>query len=462
MTDRLSSYGYAFQIKVITGLLVDRGFLQQISDIMIPSYFESDANNWIVETILEYFNEYKASPTLEVMKVKLEKVEHELLKTQVVEHLKDAWKYTEATDLQYIKDQALDFCKNQEIKRAILASVELLKNGDYEGIKHAVDDALKAGADKDIGHDYMIEIDERYTDAVRDVQPTPWDVINELTDGGLGKGELGVMVAPAGIGKSWALMNVGADLIKKGKTVVHYTLELNEAYVGLRYDSVITGIANQNLKHYKEDIKEQLSKIKGELIIKHYPTKSVGVMGIRAHIEKCIMQGKKPDVVIVDYADLLRGHGQEKRHELEGIYEDLRGMAGEYEIPVWTASQANRSALEEDVIDASKISESYGKVMVADFVLSLSRKVADKLAGTGRWHVIKNRFGPDGITLPSKMNTSNGQFHIYAETSIGGKDTQKQMDGGNELTRKLLARKYQEISHDASMVDKGSMLDGFE
>ena len=449
MTDRLSSYGYAFQIKVITGLLVDKSFLQQISDILSPKYFESDANNWIVTTILDYQREYNASPTLEVMKVKLEKVEQDVLKEQVIGHLKDAWKYTESSDLPYIKDQAMDFCKNQEIKKAIMSSVELLQNGDYDGIKATVDAALKAGADKDIGHDYMVDIDARYTDAVRFVQPTPWDVINELTDGGLGKGELGVMVAPAGIGKSWALMNVGAHLIKQGKTVVHYTLELNEAYVGLRYDSVITGIANQNLKHYQEDIKATLSKIKGELIIKHYPTKSVGVMGIRAHIEKCIMQDKKPDVIIVEYADLLRGHGQEKRHELEGIYEDLRGMAGEYEIPVWTASQANRSALEEDVIDASKVSESYGKVMVADFVLSLSRKVQDKLAGTGRWHVIKNRFGPDGITLPSKMNTSNGQFNIYTDTSIGGKETQKQMDGGDNLARKMLARKYQETQGDS-------------
>jgi replicative DNA helicase len=444
MTDRLSSYGYAFQIKVITSLLVDKSFLQQISDILSPKYFESDANEWIVSTILEYQKEYNASPTLEVMKVKLEKVEHDVLKDQVVAHLKDAWKYTDSTDLEYIKDQAMDFCKNQEIKKAILGSVELLKHGQYDEIKATVDNALKAGADKNIGHDYMIDIDERYTEAVRFVQETPWEVINELTDGGLGKGELGVMVAPAGIGKSWALMNVGAHLIKKGKTVVHYTLELNEAYVGLRYDSVITGIANQNLKHYQEDIKEQLSKLKGELIIKHYPTKSVSVMGIRAHVEKCIMQDKKPDVIIVDYADLLRGHGQEKRHELEGIYEDLRGMAGEYEIPVWTASQANRSALEEDVIDASKVSESYGKVMVADFILSLSRKVQDKLAGTGRWHVIKNRFGPDGITLPSKMNTSNGQFNIYTDTSVGGRDTQKQMDNGNDMARQMLARKYQE------------------
>ena len=447
MKDRLSSYGYAFQIKVITSLLTDKSFLQQISDILNPKYFESEANDWIVETILDYQKEYNASPTLEVMKVKMEKVDHDVLKEQIVAHLKDAWKFTESTDLEYIKDQAMDFCRNQEIKKAILSSVELLKNGEYEEIKATVDNALKAGADKDIGHDYMTSIDERYTEAVRHVQPTPWEVINELTDGGLGKGELGVMVAPAGIGKSWALMNVGADAVKKGKTVLHYTLELNEAYVGLRYDSVITGIANQNLKHYQEDIKEQLSKLKGELIIKHYPTKSVSVMGIRAHVEKCIMQDKKPDVIIVDYADLLRGHGQEKRHELEGIYEDLRGMAGEYEIPVWTASQANRSALEEDVIDASKVSESYGKVMVADFVLSLSRKVQDKLAGTGRWHVIKNRFGPDGITLPSKMNTSNGQFNIYTDTSIQGQNTQKQMDKGDELAKQLLARKYKETQN---------------
>ena len=448
MTDRLSSYGYAFQVKVITSLLTDKSVLQQIADIIDPKYFESDANNWIVDTILDYQKEYKSSPTLEVMKVKMEKVDHDVLKDQIIAHLKDAWKYTESSDLEYIKDQALDFCRNQEIKKAILSSVELLKNGQYEEIKATVDNALKAGADKDIGHEYMTSIEERYTEAVRHVQPTPWEVINELTDGGLGKGELGVMVAPAGIGKSWALMNVGADAVKKGKTVLHYTLELNEAYVGLRYDSVITGIANQNLKHYQEDIKEQLSKIKGELIIKHYPTKTVSVMGIRGHVEKCIMQGKKPDVIIVDYADLLRGHGQEKRHELEGIYEDLRGMAGEYEIPVWTASQANRSALEEDVIDASKVSESYGKVMVADFVLSLSRKVQDKLAGTGRWHVIKNRFGPDGITLPSKMNTSNGQFNIYTDTSIQGQNTQKQMDNGNEMARQMLARKYQETQNE--------------
>lgn len=446
MTDRLSSYGYTFQIKVITSLFTDKGFLQQISDILTPKYFESESNEWIVQTILDYHKEYKTTATLEVMKVKLQDVDNDVLKTQIKEHLKDAWKHTESTDLNFIKQQALDFCKNQEIKKAILSSVELLKIGRYDDIKSAIDKALKSGGDKEIGHDYMASIDERYTDSVRFTKETPWEIINELTSGGLGKGELGVFVAPAGIGKSWGLINIGAHAVRKGMSVIHYTLELNEAYVGLRYDSVVTGIANQNLKHYQDQVKSELSQLPGKLVIKYYPTKTCSVMGLRAHIEKCIMQGMKPDVIIVDYADLLRGHGAEKRHELEGIYEDLRGLAGEYEVPVWTASQANRSALEEDVIGAEKIAESYGKVMVADFVISLSRKVQDKLAGTGRWHVIKNRFGPDGITLPSKMNTSNGQINIYADTSIQGKDAKKQMENGNELARRMLSQKYTEIN----------------
>lgn len=106
---------------------------------------------------------------------------------------------------------------------------------------------------------------------------------------------------------------------------------------------------------------------------------------------------------------------------------------------------SHNSSLEEDVIDASKVSESYGKVMVADFIISLSRKITDKLAGTGRWHIIKNRFGPDGITFPSKLDTSNGQFHIYDEASTAGKNVKKEMDTGSTLVRQNLGNKYKDL-----------------
>ena len=445
MTDKLSEYGWSFQVKVLAAMFVDRTFLQQIADIIQSDYFESDANSWLLDILIDHFREYKTPPSKDVLKVKVTEIDNDILKTAVLEQLKEVFRYMESSDLTFVKDEILKFCKNQEIKRAIMDSVGLLKMGNYDEIKSKMDSAMKAGADTDIGHEYKKDVVARYNEAARHTVTTGWDVIDDLMDGGLAPGELGVVMAPAGIGKSWMLINIGANAIKQNKTVIHYTLELNENYVGQRYDSVITGIAAQNLKNYTDDIEDKLKNISGELIIKYYPTKSVGVMGIKAHVEKTIMLGNKPDLIVVDYADLLKVSSKDKHEALEELYEDLRGMAGEYGVPVWTATQANRSALEDDIIEADKIASSYGKVMVSDFLMSLSRKVEDKLSGTGRGHVIKNRFGPDGITLPSKINTNNGQFNFFEPQSNQGRQTTQTMKTGDTLIKKNLAQKFKDL-----------------
>ena len=445
MTDKLSEYGWSFQIKVLAAMFIDRTFLQQIADIIQSDYFESDANSWLLEVVLDHFREYKTPPSKDVLKVKVTEIDNDILKTAVLEQLKEVFRYMESDDLTFVKDEILKFCKNQEIKRAIMDSVGLLKMGNYDEIKTKIDSAMKAGADTDIGHEYKKDVVARYNEAARHTVTTGWDVIDDLMDGGLAPGELGVVMAPAGIGKSWMLINIGANAIKQNKTVIHYTLELNENYVGQRYDSVITGIAAQNLKNYTEDIEDKLKDISGELIIKYFPTKSTGVMGIKAHVEKTIMLGQTPDLIVVDYADLLKVSSKDKHEALEELYEDLRGMAGEYGVPVWTATQANRSALEDDIIEADKIASSYGKVMVSDFLMSLSRKVEDKLSGTGRGHVIKNRFGPDGITLPSKINTNNGQFNFFEPQTTQGRQTTQTMKTGESLIKKNLAQKFKDL-----------------
>jgi replicative DNA helicase len=446
MTDRLSEYGYGFQVKVIAAMFTDRSFLQQIADIIQPDYFESDANSWLLEIILAHFREYKSPPSKDVLKVKVTEIDNDILKTAILEQLKEVFRYMESDDLSFVKDEILKFCKNQEIKRAIMDSVGLLKMGNYDEIKTKIDGAMKAGADTNIGLDYKANIAARYAEASRQTITTGWDVVDDLMDGGLAPGELGVVMAPAGIGKSWMLINIGANAMRAGHTVIHYTLELNENYVGQRYDSVLTGINAQTLKHHQDTVQEKMNSLRGDLIVKYFPTKSVGVMGIKAHLEKTIMLGKTPALVIVDYGDLLKINAKKDKHEaLEELYEELRGMAGEYDIPVWTASQAGRSALEEDVIEADKIASSYGKVMVADFLMSLSRKVEDKMSGTGRGHVIKNRFGPDGITLPSKINTNNGQFQFFEPQTTQGKQTTQTMKTGENLIKKNLAQKFKDL-----------------
>ncbi len=445
MTDKLSEYGFGFQVKVLAAMFTDRTFLQQIADIIQPQYFESESNSWILDIILVHFRTYKTPPTKDVLKVKVTEIEHDVLKVAVVEQLKEVFRYMESDDLSFVKDEILRFCKNQEIKHAIMDSVNLLKNGNYDEIKTKIDSAMKAGADTDIGHEYKSQVALRYNEAARHTITTGWDVVDDLMDGGLAPGELGVVMAPAGIGKSWLLINIGANAIRNGKNVVHFTLELNQNYVGQRYDSVITGIPAQNLKNHQEDIENKMSRISGELVIKYYPTKSVGIMALKAHIEKSSMLNKAPDLVIVDYADLLKVSAKDKHEALEELYEELRGMAGEYGVPVWTATQAGRAALEDDIIEADKIAASYGKVMVSDFIMSLSRKVQDKLSGTGRVHIVKNRFGPDGMTLPSKINTNNGQFQFFEPDTTQGKATKKDMKTGETMMKKNLSEKFKDL-----------------
>ena len=447
----LTQFGHVFQAKIITSLLVEQKFLQTICDILKPEYFDSDANKWLVGTIIGYFLEYKTSPTLEVMKVKIDGMAgmtNDIMQVSVIDNLKESWRNRESTDLKFVQEQTIEFCKNQVMKNAIMDSVDLIEVGQYDQIKKIVDEAMKAGSDRDLGHEYIEGIEERLTKSARDTIKTGWDPVDEVMDGGLGKGELGVVVAPAGIGKTWCLQNIGAAAVKEGLDVVHYTLELNQNYVGLRYDTVFSGITTASIKYYQDEIKKKISQLKGTLLIKYFPTKSATVQTLSSHLKQIELSGVDIDLVIVDYADILRGIGTEKRHVLENIYEDLRGLAGEVEVPIWTASQANRSSLEEEIIDATKVAEAYSKVMIADFVISVSRKVEDKIANTSRFHVIKNRFGIDGITFPSSMNTSTGNIQIYEATTQSGREMQSKMNNSEEYLRKQLSQKHEEFQKD--------------
>jgi len=447
MSETLTQFGTSFQSKIVASLMSDIKFIQTISDILEPDMFDSDSNKWLVKAIRDYFYEYKKQPTLEVVKYKIDEIDNDVLKSGVVDKLRDVWKNIEATDLEFVQSETLDFCKNQTLKTAILESVDMLENKNYDGIKSLIDNAMKAGSERDLGHDYIPSLEVRLSESARITVKTPWDVINDITDGGLGAGELGVVVAPAGIGKSWTLQALGSEVVRQGKTVVHYTLELNENYVGLRYDSIFSGVTTGNIKYHKEDVEKKLQSLPGKLLIKYFPTKAASVNTIGAHLKQIELSGVGIDMVIVDYADILMptGNFKEKRHAIGTIYEDLRGLAGELEIPIWTASQANRSALEEDVIGADKVSEDYSKVMTADFVISMSRKVEDKIANTGRFHVIKNRFGIDGVTYPSTINTNIGVVKIHEGSSQFGKETQGKMNNSEEFLRKELANKYNDM-----------------
>ena len=406
--DTLKVYGNEFQNKCISALVSDKGFLEQIVDILSRDYFEIDAHKWAIDKVISYFLKYKEIPTFDVFRVEIKSIPEaqEALRASVFEEIKKAYSHASDTDVKYVKEQFLTFCKQQKLKRAILKSADYLNRGNYDAIKHEIDEAMRAGVERNLGHEYLENVDTRMSLMSRTCVRTGWDIIDRRLDGGLGKGELGFIVAPAGSGKSWLLARLGAEGMKQGKNVLHVTLELNETYVGLRYDAYFSGISFQDVRNNIPIVKSKIESHKknggGQLFVKYFPLKTASPQTLKLHIDRLqLITGIKIDMLIVDYADILRPFMQERNSnsysEAGSVYEELRQIAGELQIPVWSASQSNRGAHDEEVIQAHNVADSYRKIMTGDFILSLSRRMEDKMASTGRLHIIKNRFGQDGI-----------------------------------------------------------------
>ena len=445
--DTLVKYGQSYQSKVVASLITDVKFLEQVTEITKPAFFESQANQWIVDEVQNYFNEFRAVPTMEVFKIKVGSIEDKGLKQTVVDQLKAVYLQVGADDIPYVKKEYLTFAKNQKVKDALLKSVDLLKAGNYDKIIDTMMAASKVGVESDLGMDYIDEFELIMEDVKRNSVSTGWDVIDELMDGGLGPGELGVVMAPSGIGKSWFLSKIACSALQKGKNVLHYSLELSESYVGQRYTTILTGIQTSEHKERKDEIIRKIKSTPGRVRIKYYPPQFASSKTIAAHIEKLKQIGFAPDLIIIDYADLLKS-GNSNRDglyaELGGIYEELRGLSGEHGIPIWTATQTNRAAIDHEVIGADSVGDSYKKVQTADFIMSVSRKTKDKLSNTGRIHIVKNRFGPDGMTFPAKIDTFHGIMDVFAATSADGVIATKDSKNGENLEKKLLHKKYVE------------------
>ena len=445
--DYLSHYGYDFQCKLIAALLVNKNFLAQGFDIIKPKYFESTAHSWVIQAIISYYEQYKKSPDLEYFKVKLANETDSTLKSEIRSVLRDSAKKSDSQDLEFIQDTAIHFCSTQALKQAVLDSVDYIKAGKPEMIRKTIDNALNVGQITDLGLDYdtAAAINNRYNEITREVIPTGWASINELMKGGLAKGELGIIVGATGAGKSWLLMHIGAAAVKAGKKVLHVTLELDEAYTALRYDSILTGTASVNLT--ADIVQKKMSSLSGKLKIKWFPTKRLTMSGLKAYLNKVKLSDfGTPDLLIIDYLDIMQLPNASENHlALTAHYEDARGLAGEERIPVWSCSQGNKESYNSDVLEADKVAGAYGKIFTADFSMSFSRRKEDKIANTGRAHIIKNRFGPDGLTLPVSIDTYRGIIEIYNESTQEGHNLKKTMKTGKEMERMSLLNKYESL-----------------
>ena len=452
-THYFKQYGKQFQEKIFQAFLTDRNWATQMTEIMTPSFFDLKYLEFLADRYFTYYQKYKDFPTLPllitIIRDELREGKDTILRDQIIDFLQRIRVNPDVGDLQYVKDKTLDFCRKQAMKEALEKAVELIATDNIDSVMSLMKNALSAGTPASIGHDFFEDVEARFVRTKRVPCPTGITAIDapDILNGGLGRGELGVAVGNTGTGKSHFLVSVGSEALRRGKNVVHYTFELSESAVGLRYDSNFTQIPSNEVIDRKEEVIEFYKNAElGRLIIKEYPTGSASVQTLRNHIEKLLLKSFVPSVIIIDYADIMRSSRKmdSLRHELKLIYEELRNLAMEMNVPIWTASQANRDASNSDIVGLENMSEAYGKAMVADVVLSISRKPVEKSTGVGRMFVAKNRAGRDGILFPIKINTATSTFETLSESSEMSLD--EVIKSTKTSAKDLLKQKWKEVN----------------
>jgi len=423
-----------------------------MTEIMTPEYFDLKYLQYLCKSYFSYYQKYKDFPTLPllvtIIRDDLKEGKDTILRDQIVEFLQRIRVNPDVGDLQFVKDKTLDFCKKQAMKEALEKAVELIATDNIDSVVDLMKNALAAGTPSAIGHDFFEDTEARFIRTRRVTCPTGLKQLDsqDILNGGLGRGELGVVIAPTGVGKSHFLVQMGAEALRAGKNVVHYTFELSETAVGLRYDSNLCLIPSGEVIDRKDEVLEfYKNNSLGRLIIKEYPTGTPSVQTLRNHIEKLLLKSFVPSVIIIDYADIMKSSRKfdSLRHELKLVYEELRNLSMDLSVPIWTASQANREASNAEVVGLENMSEAYGKAMVADVVLSISRKPNEKATGAGRIFVAKNRAGRDGMLFPMRIDTSMSRFELIDVDEMSMNDV---IRSDETSMKKLLKEKWDLIN----------------
>jgi replicative DNA helicase len=395
----------------------DLDFFSQIVTLVKPEYFDYPSYQRIFQATVGYYEKYKHLPNKDALV--------EFIKFTKPQSVKDDNNYAEDIEAisnidksvleqrEFILDLVEDFSKRGAMTEAIKKSVVLLKEEKFGDIEHLIKSALLVTRDVQIGQDYFEEVKDRvsrlFQQKAENKFRTVFDTFNRNLDGGLSAKELGIVVAPPGVGKSLYLVNQGAKSLLEGRNVLYVSLEMSEDKIANRFDSVLTHLKNAKLKEPGTQLKlhERLDLIKtktqGRLIIKEFPTGTVNVNNIRALLVQLnLHKNFKPDLIIVDYLELLRPQRviDSEYMAQQRIAEELRGLASETNCLLWTASQTNRQARKVAIITDAELGDSYGKIRPADWVISLNQTQEEYDKGQMRVYVLKARDSKQHYIVP--------------------------------------------------------------
>lgn len=406
------------QERILTTLWQDSNSYAIYRDCIKPKYFTNAVHMDICRILFDYYENYNKSPTLDIL---VEEISQMLDKSKAKAKLEDEYADTlnrmansTLEDVDYIKDKIVEFGRKQAMTEAVLEGAEIIEKGkgDYEKVEALIKDALRVGEDiSDLGMSVYDNVEERYEGYKHDEDvieriPTGNELLDQKMKGGLGRTEMGVVIAPPGRGKTTWLINMGKAAANAGYNVIHYSLENNEKQIIRNYDVCML---EKDMDYIKQNTAASIKALlnikkykKGEVRVKKYPTKGATINTIKAHLRQLeVVYGFKPDMIIIDYGAILKplSDFKDKRNAIEANYEDIRALADEYNCAVWTAAQGNRSSLSKKIVTIADLAEAFAIANVADFMIALCQTKKEKLKGVMRYFIAKQRDNEDSLTF---------------------------------------------------------------
>jgi replicative DNA helicase len=418
--------GQSFQLQLLNQIILDKDFAHTIIDVIEPSHFENKYFKTILQMVKEYYRKYECSPSFQT----LEQIsKSEFPQEMMLKILMDTIKQIQNAPLEgvsFVQDKALKFCKQQELQKVMTVAQKVIDGGEFENydkLEELIRTALQVGERENNTNDVFFNLDDVLNDDYRHPIPMGIHGIDKLLKGGLAKGEIGVILAPTGVGKTTVLTKISNTAFNLGYNVLQLFFEDNPKIIQRKHFTLWTGIPPDDLSNNKEDVitkvKEIQEQMPNKLILKKLPSDSITMSQIKNQVRKMIADGNKIDVVVIDYIDCIvpdKNLGDEWKSE-GSVMRGFEAMCHELNIAGWTATQGNRSSISSEVVTTDQMGGSIKKAQVGHVIISVAKTLQQKELKLATIAITKSRLGQDGVIFEN-CKFDNELLEIDTESSV--------------------------------------------
>jgi replicative DNA helicase len=456
MSDK-KNFGYlgnTFQIQLLNNIILYKDFSNTIIDVIDPHYFDNQYFRLICQMIKEYYIKYEHTPTFDTLEQLAKSEITSPMAQKSVLDMVEQIKSSSEDGYEFVQEKSLKFCKQQELQKVMGKAQKIIDKGDFESydrLEEMVRGALQVGEVDKGTNDVFYDIDDVLNEDYRHPIPIGVAGIDNLLKGGLAKGEIGVILAPTGVGKSTFTTKIANHAFNLGYNVLQIFFEDNPKIIQRKHFTLWTGIAPDDLSDHKDEVLEKVKEIqkqrKNKLILKKLPSDTVTMNQIKNQVRKMIADGTRVDMIILDYIDCVvpdKMLGDEWKSE-GSVMRSFEALCHELDIAGWTATQGNRNSISSEVVTTDQMGGSIKKAQVGHVIITVAKSLQQKEMNLATIAITKSRIGKDGIIFEN-CKFDNGMLEIDTEQSVTflGHEEQKEEKNRNRIKELLEQRRQRE------------------